>query len=360
MSMARIQKSRPLRDLTRTQFHCQVWNSLDQSPTARHVADPSSRFQIPCTAVPLRGKNQEQHAKHPNQLFLALGDGSTAPFWWGPILCRSLKTLLLSGGFLPTLWLPPPGNHWQYDAACHKLFSCLLMFMKQLIELHNITQLPRSSQSLQPQGQARLSSQLLPWRGWSIWDTRQLKGTWHRIMTTTAPGPHWIACFAPRDALGLKMASTMASPTLSPWLAPTCHHKNQGWTRDWTICLLVGEISTNLRCLKTLYGFSLIVIVTLQCSGAQRLTFFPTSPSCRSSLIGQAQAMTSTHFHPTRGTVCHEHITPSIHGRHGLYQEWNAMFHSPIYPALGRMRIGLCEIQATYLFNSRRENGIGR
>lgn len=52
----------------------------------------------------------------------------------------------------------------------------------------------------------------------------------------------------------------------------------------------------------------MIVIVTLQCSGAQRLTFFPTSPSCRSSLIGQAQAMISTHFHPTRGTVCHEHI----------------------------------------------------
>ena len=36
------------------------------------------------------------------------------------------------------------------------------------------------------------------------------------------------------------------------------------------------------------------------------------------------------------------------------------MFHSPISPALGRMRIGLCEIQAAYLFNSRRENGIGR
>ena len=166
MSMARIQKSRPLRDLTRTQFHCQVWNSLDQSPTARHVADPSSRFQIPCTAVPLRGKNQEQHAKHPNQLFLALGDGSTAPFWWGPILCRSLKTLLLSGGFLPTLWLPPPGNHWQYDAARHKLFSCLLMFMKQLIELHNITQLPRSSQSLQPQGQAKMTKLPTPPVAW--------------------------------------------------------------------------------------------------------------------------------------------------------------------------------------------------
>ena len=47
---------------------------------------------------------------------------------------------MLSGGFLPTLWLPPPGNHMQ--DVTRKLFSCLLMFMKQLIEPHYTTNFP--------------------------------------------------------------------------------------------------------------------------------------------------------------------------------------------------------------------------
>ena len=123
-----------------------VWIKVQQHVTWL-IQARASKYPVPL--YPLGVKNQEQHAKHPNQLFLALGDGSTAPFWWGPILCRSLKTLLLSGGFLPTLWLPPPGNHWQYDCSMSQA-----VFMSANVHetthwttqtLHNFPDLPSHS-----------------------------------------------------------------------------------------------------------------------------------------------------------------------------------------------------------------------
>ena len=254
--------------------------------------------------------------------------------------------------------LETTGSMMQHVTSCFHVCSC-----SWNNSLNYTTLLPRSFQSLQPQGQAKMTKLPTPPVAWvehlghpsaqrylaSHHNDHGPRATLNRMLCTSRRlgvenGIHNGQSHVVALASGTHLSPQKSGLNSGLDDLPSCRwiiYEFEMFEDSLRIFLDRHCHSTVLRGPTTHFLPNISIL--------QKQPHWP----------GASYDFNSFSSHPRNGVSWTHHNT-SIHGRHGLYQAWNAMFHSPISPALSCMRVGLCEIQAAYLFNSRRENGIGR